>query len=45
MTFAAIDVEKEQDLANDQHGSKIIIVPFDGVKFDSASATNRLPNK
>ena len=35
MTFAAIDVEKEQDLGNDQHGSKIIVVPFDGAGLDS----------
>lgn len=30
MTFAVIDVEKEQDHGNDGHGSKIIVVPFDG---------------
>ncbi len=34
-TFAAIDVEKEQDLGNDNHGSKIIVVPFDGALFDA----------
>jgi MYXO-CTERM domain-containing protein len=34
-TFAAIDVDKTLDLGNDQHGSKIIVVPFDGVKFDA----------
>ncbi|MEO6233315.1 MAG: glycoside hydrolase family protein [Ferruginibacter sp.] len=47
MTFAAIDVEKEQDLANDLHGSKIIVVPFDGVKLDSAysSPTFKKANK
>ena len=33
-TFAAINVEKEQDLGNDRHGSKVIVVPFDGVAFD-----------
>lgn len=36
MTFAAIDVEKENDLGNDQHGSKVIVVPFDGAGLDSA---------
>ena len=34
MTLAAIDVEKEQDHGNDGHGSKIILIPFDGVALD-----------
>jgi hypothetical protein len=33
-TFAAIDVAKELDLGNDNHTSKILVVPFDGVGFD-----------
>jgi hypothetical protein len=33
-TFAALDVPKNQELANDNHGSKVIVVPFDGVTFD-----------
>jgi hypothetical protein len=33
-SFAVIDVDKTLDLANDNHGSKIIVVPFDGVTFD-----------
>ena len=33
MTFAAIDVQKEEDLGDDDHGSKIIVVPFDGEKL------------
>ncbi len=33
-TFAAIDVPKEQERGNDNHGSKILVVPFDGVRFD-----------
>jgi len=33
-TFAVIDVDKTLDLANDTHGSKIIVVPFDGISFD-----------
>ncbi len=33
-TFAVIDVDKSLDLANDTHGSKIIVVPFDGASFD-----------
>jgi hypothetical protein len=34
MTLAVIDVEKEQDQGNDGHGSKVIVVPFDGVALD-----------
>jgi MYXO-CTERM domain-containing protein len=33
-SFAVIDVDKTLDLANDSHGSKVIVVPFDGVTFD-----------
>jgi MYXO-CTERM domain-containing protein len=33
-TFAVVDVDKNSDVANDTHGSKIIVVPFDGVAFD-----------
>ena len=32
--FAVLDVPKEQELGNDTHGSKVIVVPFDGVAFD-----------
>ncbi len=32
--FSVIDVPKGEDRANDAHGSKIIVVPFDGVAFD-----------
>jgi hypothetical protein len=34
-TFAVLDVPKEQELGNDTHGSKIIVVPFDGFALDS----------
>jgi hypothetical protein len=34
-TFAGIDVEKDDDKGNDNHGSKIIVVPFDGRAFDA----------
>jgi hypothetical protein len=27
-------VPKSQELPNDNHGSKVIVVPFDGVAFD-----------
>lgn len=33
-TFAVIDVPKEEDKGNDNHGSKVLVVPFDGVAFD-----------
>ena len=33
MTFAVIDVQKEEDFGNDQHGSKIIVVPFSAEKL------------
>ncbi|MCL6592320.1 MAG: carbohydrate-binding protein, partial [Firmicutes bacterium] len=39
MLLAAIDVPKDQDLGNDSHGSKVIVVPFDGASLDSGSAT------
>ena len=32
--FSVIDVNKGEDRADDNHGSKIVIVPFDGVAFD-----------
>ncbi|MGA2853188.1 MAG: glycoside hydrolase family protein [Verrucomicrobiota bacterium] len=34
MTLASIDVEKEQDHGNDGHGSKVIVIPFDGAAMD-----------
>lgn len=34
-TFAAIDIDKASELGNDTHGSKVIVVPFDGVTFDT----------
>ena len=33
-TFAVLDVPKDQELGNDNHGSKVIVVPFDGVALD-----------
>ena len=32
--FSVIDTGKGQDQPNDQNGSKIVVVPFDGVAFD-----------
>ena len=34
MTLAVIDSEKDQDKGNDNHSSKIIVVPFDGKGLD-----------
>jgi hypothetical protein len=34
VTLAVIDVEKEQQNGNDGHGSKIIVIPFDGAAMD-----------
>ena len=33
-TFAVIDVAKEDENGNDNHGSKVIVVPFDGAAMD-----------
>lgn len=34
VTLAVIDVEKAQEHGNDGHGSKIIVIPFDGAAMD-----------
>jgi hypothetical protein len=34
MTFAVLDTPKEQQVGNNGHGSKIIVVPFDGAALD-----------
>ncbi len=41
MTLAVVDVEKEQEHGNDGHGSKVIVIPFDGgaLDLDLQSAT------
>jgi hypothetical protein len=33
-TFAVLDVPKNQERGDDTHGSKIIVVPFDGAGLD-----------
>lgn len=35
-TFSALDVNKWDDYGNDNHGSKVLVVPFDGKCFDQA---------
>ncbi len=34
VTLAVIDVPKDDERGNDQHGSKVIVVPFDGAGLD-----------
>lgn len=34
MTFAVLDLEKSQDVGNDGHASKVIVVPFDGAALN-----------
>ncbi len=34
ITFASIDVPKNSDRGNDGHGSKILVIPFDGAALD-----------
>lgn len=34
VTLAALDVPKDQERGNDAHGSKIIVIPFDGAALD-----------
>ena len=36
-TLAVIDVDKSLDLGNDNHGTKVIVVPFDGAGFDGGT--------
>jgi hypothetical protein len=40
VTFAVIDVQKEQQRGNDGHGSKIVVIPFDGQALDRDLQTN-----
>jgi len=34
VTLAAVDNPKEKQLGNDNHGSKIVVIPFDGAALD-----------
>jgi hypothetical protein len=36
-TLAVIDVDKSLDLGNDNHGTKVIVIPFDGAGFDGGT--------
>jgi len=43
VTLAAIDVPKDDDKGNDPHGSKIIVIPFDGEAFDRDLQSSATP--
>lgn len=34
ITLAVIDVPKEDENGNDSHGSKVIVIPFDGAAMN-----------
>jgi hypothetical protein len=34
VTLASIDIPKDQDRGNEPHGSKVIVIPFDGAALD-----------
>ena len=34
VTLAVLDVPKDQEKGNDRHGSKVIVIPFDGAAMD-----------
>jgi hypothetical protein len=34
VTLAVIDVPKDDEKGNDGHGSKVIVIPFDGTALD-----------
>ncbi|PTX91268.1 glycoside hydrolase family protein [Opitutus sp. ER46] len=34
VTLAVLDVPKDQEMGNDRHGNKIIVIPFDGAALD-----------
>ena len=44
ITWAVADVDKDNQIpAGSNHGSKVIVVPFDGVAFDADFGTRRQP--
>ncbi|MBR5535854.1 MAG: hypothetical protein IKU60_04315, partial [Clostridia bacterium] len=44
-TFAVVDTAKEKDYANDLHGSKVIVVPFNSKKLDKIIAEDTIYHK
>lgn len=45
VTLAVIDVPKDQENGNDGHGSKVIVIPFDGAALDRDEAPAKSPTK
>lgn len=43
VTLAVIDVPKEKEHGNDGHGSKIVVIPFDGAAMDRDLAAQSAP--
>jgi hypothetical protein len=43
VTLASIDIHKEEDKGNIPHGSKVVVIPFDGVAFDAEM--QKIPNE
>jgi hypothetical protein len=49
VTLASIDIPKEEDHGNEPHGSKVLVIPFDGAALDAdlakTAATTPAPAK
>jgi len=45
VTLAVVDVAKEDEKGNDNHGSKVIVVPFDGVAMDRDMQNDATPTR
>jgi hypothetical protein len=45
MTMAVIDVAKDMEKGNDGHGSKVIVIPFDGTALDRDEAPKPVKEK
>jgi hypothetical protein len=43
VTLAVIDVPKDKEHGNDGHGSKIVVIPFDGAAMDRDLAAPSAP--
>lgn len=39
-TFAVLDISKEDDHGSEPHGSKVVVVPFDGTALDRVDLQN-----
>lgn len=47
MTLAVLDVPKDEEKGNDTHGSKVVVIPFDGAALDRDlnNASSSMPSK